>query len=382
MTESKTNSVLIVDDANTNIIALTDILKSEYTIYAAKNGQKAVELAEEFMPDVILLDIVMPEMDGYETIKVLKKSEKTQDIPVIFISGLDKETNEEKGLALGAADYISKPFSPSVVRLRVKYQMEMINQMRKITEKERSEKNSSTQIDFLMRISHELLTPMNAVMGLTQILKMQVLGMQNVSDKVKKYFDEIDTASGYLLKLIHDLLDVSGKKDGAFTLAETAFSFREMFQNVIKGCSHEAAKKHQKLSFDIDPSIPAQVSCDKERLSQVLTNLLTNAVKFTPDHGEIHMSASAIHESGGNITLRTEVTDSGIGISKERQSTIFSLFEQGEGSMTKKHGGIGLGLPVSQRIAGMMGGKILVESEPGKGSKFTFICKMRGLNHG
>ena len=377
MGKSKVKSVLIIDDTNANIIALTDILKSEYTIYAAKNGEKGIELAQEFIPDLILLDVVMPEMDGYEVISRLKNSDKVKDIPVIFITSLSNSKDEEKGLELGAVDYVSKPFSPSVVKLRVRNQIDMINQMRKNVEKERAEKNSRTQIDFLMRMSHEMLTPMNTVMGLTQVIKEEVLDMQGVSDKIKKYFDEIDIASRYLLKHIHDLLDISGKKDGAFTLDEAAFSFRDMFQNVIKGSSHDAVKKHQTLTFDIDPSVPESFYGDEERFSQILTNLLTNAVKFTPEHGAVHMSANTVHEEDGTVMLQIEVIDNGIGISKERQDKIFSLFEQGEGSTTRERGGIGLGLPISKRIAEMMGGKILVESEPGKGAKFTFICKMR-----
>ena len=132
MTKSKKGSVLIVDDSNGNIIALTDILKSEYTIYAAKNGQKAVELAEEFLPNVILLDIVMPEMDGYETIAMLKSSEKAKDIPVVFITSLNNFEDEEKGLELGAADYISKPFSPAIVKLRVGNQIKMFELLHSI----------------------------------------------------------------------------------------------------------------------------------------------------------------------------------------------------------------------------------------------------------
>jgi diguanylate cyclase (GGDEF)-like protein len=128
--ESKKNSVLIVDDENANIMALTHILSPVYTVYAAKNGQKAIEAAERYLPDVILLDIIMPEMDGYAVIAALKNSEKMREIPVVFITGLNNADNEEKGLALGAADYISKPFSPAIVKLRVKNQIKMLNQLR------------------------------------------------------------------------------------------------------------------------------------------------------------------------------------------------------------------------------------------------------------
>jgi len=132
MIAPKKNSVLIVDDEKSNIIALTHILGSEYTIHFAKNGTDAIELAEKFLPDVILLDILMPGMDGYEVIARLKKGAKTDEIPVIFITGLTGEKEEEKGLSLGAVDYISKPFSPAVVKLRVRNQMQMLNQIRLI----------------------------------------------------------------------------------------------------------------------------------------------------------------------------------------------------------------------------------------------------------
>jgi len=132
MTEAKNNSVLIVDDEKSNIMALTHILSSEYTIYFAKNGTDAIELAEKFLPDVILLDILMPGMDGYDVISQLKKGAKTDEIPVIFITGLTGVEEEEKGLSLGAVDYISKPFSPAIVKLRVRSQMQMLNQIRLI----------------------------------------------------------------------------------------------------------------------------------------------------------------------------------------------------------------------------------------------------------
>ena len=126
------NTILIVDDEKANIIALTHMLALEYAIYAAKSGQDGIELAEKHLPDVILLDIRMPEMDGYEVFSMLKSSEKTKDIPILFITALNKDSDEEKGLALGAADYITKPFSPTVVKLRLGNQIKILEQMRTI----------------------------------------------------------------------------------------------------------------------------------------------------------------------------------------------------------------------------------------------------------
>ena len=126
------NSVLIVDDEVSNILVLSSILKPEYTVYAVKDGEGAVEAANKFKPDVILLDIILPGMDGYETIAALKASENTREIPVIFISGLIDIDAEEKGLALGAADYIFKPFSPAIIKLRVRNQIEIVNMRREL----------------------------------------------------------------------------------------------------------------------------------------------------------------------------------------------------------------------------------------------------------
>ena len=132
MNEANKHSVLIVDDEKSNIIALTHILSPDYNIYAAKNGRDGIELSIKYIPDVILLDIRMPEMDGYEVLTTLKNTEATKDIPIIFITGLSKAGDEEKGLALGAADYITKPFSPTVVMLRLGNQIRMLDQLRTI----------------------------------------------------------------------------------------------------------------------------------------------------------------------------------------------------------------------------------------------------------
>ena len=203
MSNVRKNTVLIVDDEQLVIQALTKILGDEYTIYVVKDGQDAIVKAEQLQPEVILLDIVMPGMDGYDVITALKSSEKTCNIPVIFVSGLYDVDAEEKGLALGASDYIIKPFSPEVVRLRVRNQIMMINQMRLIIEKELVERSYHAKMEFLSGLSHEMLTPMNAIIGMTQIAKSDA----NPS-KTKECLNEIGTASQHLLKLIHDLLGI------------------------------------------------------------------------------------------------------------------------------------------------------------------------------
>jgi len=365
------NSVLIVDDENSNIMVLARILDSEYIVRAAKDGQTAIEAAETHLPDVILLDILMPDMDGYAVLATLKNSEKTKNIPVIFVTGLNDAVNEERGLSLGALDYITKPFSPAIVKLRVQNQVRAINQTRLIIEKELAEKSNRTKIDFLLRMSHEMLTPVSTIMGITHILKRA-----ETSKKTQEYLDEIETASRSLRVLIHNLLDTSGKEDGAFLLASSVFSFNTMLQHVLRGITRNAAKKHQTLTTDVAPTIPERLLGDSKLLAQVITNLLANAVKFTPEHGKVHLAVRVRDEESETITLQIEITDSGIGMSKEQQSEIFNIFKQADESLTRKYEGIGLGLSIAKRIIEMMDGEIWVDSELDKGSKFTFTCKM------
>ena len=578
MNKSK-NSVLIVDDNEFSTQVLVDILGSEYIVYEAKNGQEAIKMAEEHLPDVILLDIVMPEMDGYAVITALKLSEKTCGIPVIFITAFSNRFNEEKGLALGAADYITKPFNAAIVRLRVQNQIKMFDQLRAneynvmkyrqmaealkrretmldtlnktaivflsqsketfedmmslgieqiadlfdidrfslfrnfsmpdglhssqiyrwdrasggttpptkfytdmtyaefapnwkhilendnvvngptrlmlgreadtlrmagvisalavplfiddvfwgftlfedrrneryfdddcseimrsaaflcantvirakierdVREKNELNKKMMEEIknalfevqeanhaksEFLSRMSHEMLTPMNAIMGMTQIAKMI-----DSSGKTNEYLDQIDESSRHLLRLINDLLDISDKKDSAFRLVDLDFSLKGVIRNVLKDISRDLKKKQQALTFDIDQSIPASLTGDENRLAQVITNLLANSIKFTHEHGKIHFSARVIEEDNETVTLQIEVADNGIGIPKDKQSEIFSIFEQADGNLSRKHVGAGLGLALSERIVEMMGGKIWVDSEPDKGSKFMFTCKLK-----
>ena len=377
MDEIKKNSILVVDDEHSNILALIHMLGQKYTVYAKKSGKEAIETAEEIVPDLILLDVLMPEMDGYEVISTLKKSEKTKDIPVIFISGLRETEDEKKGLALGAADYIGKPFVPEIVELRVRNQIQMVNLMRSNIEKERAERNNRARIDFLVRMNHEMLTPMNAIMGIMQVLKLQINKIRDIPDKTKIHLDEVESASRYLLGLIHDLLDISGQNEGTFVLSSASFSFNNMIEKILKGIEPETDKKQQKIITEIDQAIPGSLIGDEKRLAQVITNLLKNAVKFTQESGEIKFSSRILEEDNESVVLLSQVTDNGIGMSKEQQDEIFSIFEQGEGSMTRIRGGIGLGLPICKRIVEMMDGKIWVESEPDKGAAFMFTVRLK-----
>jgi len=392
MSENSRNSVLIVDDETANIIALTNILSQEYEVFAAKNGSDALMLVDEHSPDLVLLDVLMPEMDGYEVIARLKGSEATREMPVIFITGLENKEAEKKGLDLGAADYIAKPFSTDIVKLRVQNQIRIVNQIRALEErdemerqlrkiqelevgliaaKELAEHSSRAKSEFLSRMSHEMRTPMNAIIGMMQIIKMR-----GAPDNIKGYLNEIDSATGQLMSIIDDVLDVSSMEYGVFKINNAAFDLGALLKEVLDAAVYNASLKKQVLVPHLEPSMPARLVGDEKRLKQVIATLLANSVKFTPELGEIRFSARTQGNDGNMVTLQIEVVDSGIGISEEQQGRLFDLFEQADGSNTRKHGGIGVGLALSKRIMDMMGGKIWVESELDKGAKFTISCRL------
>lgn len=235
-----------------------------------------------------------------------------------------------------------------------------------------AEEASRAKSEFLSRVSHEMLTPMNAIAGMTQIAKRS-----GSLEKTTECLNKLEDASRQLLRLINDLLDISGKREDELKLNDAPFDFNAMFGGILKKTDAAVSKKQQTLIYGIDRSMPSSFVGDEKRLANVIDHLLTNAVKFTPEHGEIRIDVRVTEEKDGITGLKFEISDNGIGISQEHQKEIFNIFEQVDGSMTRKHGGAGLGLPIAKRITEMMGGDIQVESEPGKGSKFTFTCKLR-----
>jgi signal transduction histidine kinase len=320
----------------------------------------------------------MPEMDGYSALTLLKDMEKTRNIPVIFITGLTNAEDEEKGLSMGAVDYISKPFSPTIVKLRVQNQIKMLEQLKVIKQqlqlihiKDLAEKSNRAKSEFLSRMSHEMRTPMNTIMGMTSIAKET----DNERERAN-YLREIENASAHLLQLIDNLLDMSSLNKNTLKFEHSEFSFSAMLNSVLEVLKLCTEEKEQALTLEIDPKMPDELIGDKGRLAQVIRALLINANKFTPEYGKIWLNVSMLGIEGKIATIQIEVKDNGVGISKEKQATIFQSFEQVDGSKTRSFGGVGLGLATSGQIAEMMGGNIFVESEVNCGAKFTFIFRV------
>jgi len=231
---------------------------------------------------------------------------------------------------------------------------------------------SKAKGEFLSNISHEMRTPLNAIIGMTEIGK-------NSGDLEKKdhAFNRIDEASTHLLGIINDVLDMSKIEANKLELSFVDFNFEKMLRRVVNVVSFRVDAKKQNLSMNMSSDVPKTLIGDDQRLAQVIANLLGNAVKFTPENGSISLDARLEKEEGGLCTIKISVSDTGIGLSTEQQAKLFQSFQQAESSTARKYGGTGLGLAISKNIVEMMGGRIWVQSEPGKGAVFTFTVKLK-----
>ncbi|MDR2702391.1 MAG: response regulator [Spirochaetaceae bacterium] len=386
--------IFAVDDNPENLIALRNTLKDIYGVYPCPSALEMFDLLGHIKPDLILLDVEMPDMSGYEALKKLKSDDRYHDIPVIFLTSLIDELSEMEGLKLGAVDYIHKPFITPLLLQRINTHLSLMEQQKVILDRnreieelleiktkdirlreaaEREARDASrAKSEFLHHMSHEIRSPLSAVIGM-----INIAAEETGIDSIKNYLEKALSASKYIMSVINDILDMSEIEADKLELSLGEFDFRTMAANVIAVTNPRASAKNQSIAVNVNADIPPLLIGDELRLARVITNLLTNAVKFTPENGKIELSAEKTEEAGGEVTLKIAVADSGIGISPEQQKTLFTSFNHAGGGVAKSSGGTGLGLAITKRIVELMQGSIWVESELGKGAKFIFTVKTK-----
>ncbi|MEM7403976.1 MAG: response regulator [Pseudomonadota bacterium] len=363
--QQEPQKILIVDDERLNINVLVELLRGQYTVIVAKNGEQALRRARSSNPpDLILLDVMMPDMDGFEVCEKLKFDPVTRDIPIIFVTAMGNEQDEVRCFEYGAVDYIRKPFSPPIVTARV------ANHLALVAARRDAESAANAKADFLATMSHEIRTPLNGIIGMLELLRQTDL------DSEQKRMVRTVSKSGYgLLRIINDVLDFSKIDAGKLSVERVSLSLEDVVEGAAAMLAPTAKEKGIAIVTSIAPSLWQSVEGDPVRLHQILFNLIGNAIKFSDPGGYVWVTAERAERSTDErVEVRFKVIDRGIGIAPAAQARLFSAFSQAEESTARRFGGTGLGLSICQRLTTMMDGTIRVTSEEGRGS--TFVVEM------
>ncbi len=388
-------NILIIDDNLENFKILSATLSENgYRVQSVTSGSMAFTVAQLTPPDLILLDLLdikMPDMDGYEVCKQLKECQKTCDIPIIFLSALHHVSEKVRAFKLGGADYITKPFEVEEVLVRVKHQLTILRLFRQlkaqnqqlqheIIERRKAEiaaiSASQAKSNFLANMSHELRTPLNAIIGFSKLMSDDCLLNADRQEDI----NIINRSGHHLLELINDILELSKIEAGAVELNEKRFDLYLLLEDIKEIFQIKLEHKNIKFNIIVASNVPQYIYTDAKKLRSCLSNPIGNAIKFA-FQGSITLRVSFVDEAGekSNISnsyrLLFEVEDTGCGISASELENLFDAFTQADAGR-KSLQGTGLGLAITRKFVQMMGGEIQVTSTLGKGSIFTFDIEL------
>lgn len=372
--------VLLVEDDPRMPEVLAGLLEDDgVELLHAANGDDALALVRDRPVDLVLLDLGLPGLNGFEVLRELKNSPQSQSIPVILLTAWNDTADKLRGFEFGASDYLTKPFEPAELRARLnaalrakRLQDELAQLNRDLTVAHKTaEMAAQGKADFLSAMSHEIRTPMNGVIAMAELLLETSLTTEQ-----RGYAEMIHSSGEAMLTICNDILDFSKIEAGKLELESEPFDLCKCVESALDMLAAQAAEKQLELAYLIDDGIPPQVVGDVTRLRQVLVNLLSNGIKFT-EHGEIVVRVKILSAPQPEVTpplwhLHFAVRDTGIGIPPERLARLFKSFSQVDASTARQYGGTGLGLAISKRLVDLMNGKMWVESVPGEGSTFHF----------
>lgn len=365
MTESPA-VILLVDDNPTNLKILYRTLSAlDCRLLVARNGQDAIQIARATSPAVILLDVLMPQMDGFETCQRLKQDPSTRDAAVIFLSALTDSSDKVRGLEEGAADYIIKPFHPEEVVARVKLQLTLRVLQDQLRQRNQELARSNDQKNELLGMAaHDLRNPLSVVTGYAAILERGLAGP--LSDKQKALIGNIHSTAKEMQNLLEDLLSVSQIEAGRLNLNRTRCDPRALFEGCLQLQALQASTKEIAMRSVAEEPLPTNIWIDGSKIKQAFTNLLSNAIKFSQPHTLIR---ARLYKDDQDLVW--EVSDEGPGIPGQEIGKLFQPFQRTSVRSTAGERSTGLGLAICKRIVEGHQGDITVDSEIGRGTTFA-----------
>jgi signal transduction histidine kinase len=345
--------ILVVDD-NADMRDYLSRLLGEWTVETAADGAAALALATASPPDLVVTDVMMPGLDGFELLAALRAGERTRSTPVLMLSARAGEEARVSGLGAGADDYLTKPFSARELTARVRSQLAIARARRE------AEAANRTKDEFLAMLGHELRNPLAPILTALQLMHLRG---ETTAERERTV---IDRQVRHLVRLVDDLLDVSRIARGKIELRRQPVEIAEVVASAIEATSPLLEERRHELNVDV-PRAGLAVDGDLTRLRQVVCNLLTNAAKYTEPRGRITIAAA---RAGGAVELR--VTDTGIGLAPEMLPSLFEMFSQGPQAIDRAHGGLGLGLTIVRSLVALHGGTVQAHSDGiGRGSEFV-----------
>jgi signal transduction histidine kinase len=356
--------ILIVDDDELNLEILSEVLGDRFDLRRAGSGEEALAALRDFRAELVLLDIVMPGIDGYETCRRIVSDPRLAGVKVILLSGRGATEERLHGYEVGASDYVVKPFDPAELAAKVDVFLALKS----------AQDESRAKSEFVANISHEIRTPMTAILGYSENLRDASLSEEARQEAI----DTIWRNGQHLLELINNILDLSKMEADRVDIEQIECHPTEIVAEVVAMMRPRATSLGLGLEAEIEGQVPMRILSDRTRIKQVLVNLVGNALKFTKEGG-VRVIARMRAESRPEPLLEIDVVDTGIGIDADLIEALCQPFVQADATVTRRFGGTGLGLSISRRLARMLGGDITIRSEVGKGSTFTFTVATGSL---
>jgi two-component system sensor histidine kinase/response regulator len=356
-------SILIVDDETDNLRMFSNVLSREgLTVLTASDGIECLRIAQDETPDLILLDVNMPKMDGFETIKHLRLLKKHKHTPIVFLTGYGTTPVAiDVGYSLGGNEYWTKPISSEELIVRVRAVLRVADAEKRLRKLQQS---------FYSMVVHDLRNPIGAIMGFSEIL----LTEQETLDETQVHIiSEINTAGVALLKSVKDLLELSQFESGEYLLHRSNVALNVVVRAALRAVDVIRNQKHITVQAEIDPSL--ELCVDEEYFREVLDNLFDNALRYTPASGTIQIRATrrAAEDSSAKNVISIEIADTGGGISPEAIPTLFDKNRITNMKLRKAGSRTGLGLVICREIIEAHDGTISVESTVGRGTTVTIV---------